>query len=86
MKKIKVDETTPCFRDININHVICRTARRAAYFNGLPEMPVKNITITDLEVNNAKEGIESTTLTALSCRTSTSSRRERPSAHVTLQT
>ena len=57
MKKIKVDETTPCFRDININHVICRTARRAAYFNGLPEMPVKNITITDLEVNNAKEGI-----------------------------
>lgn len=57
VKKIKVDETTPCFRDININHVICRTARRAAYFNGLPEMPVKNITITDLEVNNAKEGI-----------------------------
>mgnify|MGYP000252491665 FL=1 len=57
VRKIKVDETTPCFHDININHVICRTARRAAYFNGLPEMPVKNITITDLEVNNAKEGI-----------------------------
>ena len=56
-KKFKVDETTPCFRDINISHVICRRARRAAYFNGLPEMPVANITITDLEVNNAKEGI-----------------------------
>ena len=53
----KVDETTPCFRDIYINHVICRRARRAAYFNGLPEMPVKNVQITDLEVNNAKEGI-----------------------------
>ena len=53
----KVDETTPCFRDIYINHVICRRARRAAYFNGLPEMPVKNVHITDLEVNNAKEGI-----------------------------
>ena len=52
-----MDETTPCFRDIYINHVICRTARRAAYFNGLPEMPVKNVQITDLEVNNAKEGI-----------------------------
>ena len=52
-----MDETTPCFRDIFINHVICRRARRAAYFNGLPEMPVKNVQITDLEVNNAKEGI-----------------------------
>lgn len=57
VKAFKVDETTPCFRDIYINHVICRTARRAAYFNGLPEMPVKNVQITDLEVNNAKEGI-----------------------------
>ena len=55
--KLKVDETTPCFRDINISHVICRRARRAAYFNGLPEMPVANVTIKDLEVNNAKEGV-----------------------------
>lgn len=53
----KVDETTPCFRNIDIQHVICRTARRAAYFNGLPEMPVSNINIRDLEVNNVKEGI-----------------------------
>lgn len=53
----KVDETTPCFRNIDINHVICRTARRAAYFNGLPEMPVTNINIRDLEVNNVSEGI-----------------------------
>ena len=55
--KFKVDETTPCFRDINIDHVICRTARRAAYFNGLPEMPVSNINIKDMEVNNAELGI-----------------------------
>lgn len=53
----KVDETTPCFRNIDIQHVVCRTARRAAYFNGLPEMPVTNINIRDLEVNNVKEGI-----------------------------
>lgn len=57
VEKFKVDETTPCFRDIFIDHVICRTARRAAYFNGLPEMPVENINIKDLEVNNAEEGI-----------------------------
>lgn len=53
----KVDETTPAFRNIDINHVICRGARRAAYFNGLPEMPVQNISIRDLEVNNAQQGI-----------------------------
>ena len=55
--RYKADETTPCFRDIFINHVICRRARRAAFFNGLPETQVKNVQITDLEVNNAKEGI-----------------------------
>ena len=53
----KVDETTPAFRNIDINHVICRGARRAAYFNGLPEMPVQNINIKDVEVNNAEQGI-----------------------------
>ena len=53
----KVDETTPAFRNIDINHVICRGARRAAYFNGLPEMPVQNISIKDMEVNNAEQGI-----------------------------
>ncbi len=37
VQKFKVDETTPCFRNIDINHVICRTARRAAYFNGLSQ-------------------------------------------------
>lgn len=57
VEKFKVDETTPCFRNIDIDHVICRTARRAAYFNGLPEMPVQNISIKDLEVNNAEQGI-----------------------------
>lgn len=53
----KVDETTPAFRNIDINHVICRGTRRAAYFNGLPEMPVQNISIKDMEVNNAEQGI-----------------------------
>lgn len=42
-----VTEETPSFRDIYINDVTCRGAARAAYFNGLPEMPVKNIVISD---------------------------------------
>lgn len=55
--KIKADETTPCFRNIDINHIICRGARRAAYFNGLPEMPVTNISINHMDVNNAEQGL-----------------------------
>ena len=54
---LKVDETTPCFRNIFIKHVVCRTANRAAYFNGLPEMPVSNVQLDDVDINNAKEGI-----------------------------
>lgn len=42
-----VDETTPCFRDIHISHVSVRGASKAAYVNGLPEMPVRNLTVTD---------------------------------------
>lgn len=57
-KAVKVDETTPCFRNIDISNVICRGARRAAFFNGLPEMPVANISIRDMEVNHAEYGIE----------------------------
>lgn len=57
VETFKVDETTPSFRNIDIQHVICRGARRAAYFNGLPEMPVSNVLIKDMEINNAQEGI-----------------------------
>lgn len=38
-----VTEETPSFRDIYITNTVCRNAKRAMYFNGLPEMPVKNI-------------------------------------------
>lgn len=41
----EVDETTPAFRDIYINNVWCRGARRAMYFNGLPEMNVERVTV-----------------------------------------
>ena len=42
-----VTEETPSFRNIYINDVTCRNAVRAAFFNGLPEMPMKNVVITD---------------------------------------
>ncbi|MDE6622884.1 MAG: glycoside hydrolase family 28 protein, partial [Alistipes sp.] len=45
-----VDETTPAFRDIHISNVWCRGARRAMYFNGLPEMNVERVTVEDTHI------------------------------------
>lgn len=42
-----VTEETPSFRNIFIKDVTCRSAGRAALFNGLPEMPMKNVVISD---------------------------------------
>lgn len=38
-----VDETTPIFRNIYVENIISRNARRALLFNGLPEMNIENI-------------------------------------------
>lgn len=40
-----VNEGTPQFRNISMENVICRGAKQAAKFNGIPEMPVLNVTI-----------------------------------------
>lgn len=40
-----VTEETPSFRNITMENVFCNGAARAAFFNGIPEMPVKNIVI-----------------------------------------
>jgi len=52
-----VSEETPAFRNIYISDVFCRGAGRAAYLNGLPEMPIENISIKNMVVTGAKEGI-----------------------------
>ena len=52
-----VSEETPQFKDIYIKNVTCQGAQRAFYFNGLPEMPVTNINISDTQVT-AQYGIE----------------------------
>ena len=38
-----VTEETPIFRNIYLDNIVCQGARRALYFNGLPEMPIKNV-------------------------------------------
>ncbi len=52
-----VDEGTPQFRDIHISGVSCRNARRAMLFNGLPEMNVENVTVSDCSITS-ELGIE----------------------------
>ena len=64
--KMKVDETTPVFRNININDIVCNGAGRAMEFNGLPEMPIDGITLRNINIiankgadfNNAKNIIK----------------------------
>ncbi len=46
-----VDETTPQFRNINIKNVVCQGAGRAMYFNGLPEMNVKNVSLKNIYIH-----------------------------------
>ena len=52
--KLKVDETTPVFRNININDIVCNGAGRAMEFNGLPEMPIDGITLKNINIIAAK--------------------------------
>lgn len=47
-----VDETTPCFRDIYIDRVICRNTRRAMYFYGLPEQNIENIHVENVVIHS----------------------------------
>lgn len=49
---LPVDETTPCFRNIHISNLVCSGARRALYFNGIPEMPIDGITLENLDITS----------------------------------
>ena len=54
----KANSTTPRFQDVHITHLYCRGANTAISMTGLPEMPIKNITLTDVRIS-AKHGFES---------------------------
>lgn len=50
-----VDETTPRFCDISINGITSFRSGKAMKFNGIPEMPIDNIRVTN-SVFSAREG------------------------------
>jgi polygalacturonase len=45
-----VDETTPAFRNICVKNLTSRNARRAMFFNGLPEMNISNIHVENVTI------------------------------------
>lgn len=47
-----VNETTPVFRNIFVKNIVSRNARRAMFFNGLPEMNITNIHIENAEISS----------------------------------
>ena len=52
-----VDETTPEFRDCHFSDIVCAGAQQAVFVNGLPEMPVRNLTFKN-SVFSATKGVE----------------------------
>ena len=49
-KVLPVTEETPIFRNIYVKDVTCRGAGRAAVLQGLPEMPIRNISLENLRI------------------------------------
>ncbi len=47
-----VTEETPAFRNIHFKNVASVNCRRAMFFNGLPEMPIDNITLENVNVTS----------------------------------
>lgn len=52
-----VDETTPQFRDINITDVSSFNSGIPVKFNGLPEMPIENIKVSNSIFTARKSGL-----------------------------
>ena len=53
--KMPVTEETPIFRHIDIRNIVCSGAGRAMEFNGLPEMPIEDITLKDIHIIAKKD-------------------------------
>lgn len=52
-----VTEETPAFRNIYVKNMVSRNARRAMFFNGLPEMNITNINVENATIS-AEYGAE----------------------------
>ncbi len=51
---IPVTEETPRFQNIHLKNIVCNGAERAVMLQGLPEMPIKNITLENVTISANK--------------------------------
>ena len=42
---------------IHISNIVCRGSGRAMFFNGLPEMPISNVTVKNVVMTEATDGV-----------------------------
>ena len=54
IEMMPVDETTPEFRNIHINGIVCSGSSRAMYFNGIPEKNISGITVSDCLISSRR--------------------------------
>ena len=47
-----VDETTPAFKNIVVKNLVCSNARRALYFNGIPEQMIDRIELENVFITS----------------------------------
>lgn len=52
-------EETPAFKDIHIENLVCRGAKNAIVLQGLPEMPLQNITLKNVSITS-RQGVSVT--------------------------
>jgi len=52
VKKTPVTKETPSFRNIYVTNIVSRNARRAMFFNGLPEMNISNINVENAIISS----------------------------------
>ena len=53
----EADETTPAFRDITIQNIICKGSKQSIYFNGLPEMKIQNVNLANIKMSGKKGAV-----------------------------
>lgn len=57
VQSLPVTDATPQFRNFYINNVVCEGAAKALFIRGLPEMPIRNIELSKLNIK-AEEGLD----------------------------
>lgn len=55
MKPVTIE--TPIFRNIYLNNIVCIGAEKAVFVRGLPEMPIQNISLSNMTIK-AEKGID----------------------------